>query len=73
MKGRSDAAFVFWVGFGFFFGDSVRLFLRTSLPGLAPAGHLLSLLRQRKKAKKGDPQSSPFGCPKGRGLKREAK
>jgi hypothetical protein len=32
------------------------------LPGW-PGGHLLSLLRQRKKAKKGDRKPLPFGFP----------
>src|SRR6476661_9036504 len=46
-------------GFGFFFGDSVLLLLRTGKPGLAPAGHLLFCFA-KKVGKKGDPQSMPL-------------
>jgi hypothetical protein len=40
-------------------GTATPVVLRRDKPGLAPAGHFLSLLRQRKEAKKGDPQSTP--------------
>jgi hypothetical protein len=48
----------------FFFGDSLLVVLRTGLPGLAPAGHLLSCFA-KKVGKEGDREAAaPFGGPR---------